>query len=88
MSGVANMNKNAMLESLKCRRRPITLNILILLRSSIAANPSWTPYEKSLRRSTMMLAYWCSFCMGELLSQEKLKFNPSTSLLPSDLQFK
>ena len=88
MSGVANMNKNAMLEALKCRRRPITLNILILLRSSIAAHPSWTPYEKSLRWSTMMLAYWGSFRMGELLSQEKQKFNPSTSLLPSDLQFK
>ena len=26
--------------------------------------------------------------MGELISQEKHKFDPSSSLLPSDLQFK
>ena len=32
MSGVANRDKNAVKEALKCRRRPITLNMLILLR--------------------------------------------------------
>ena len=88
MSGVANMNKNAMAEALKCRRRPITLNMLILLRSSIANHPSWSPYEKSLRWSTMLLCYWGSFRMGELISQEKWKFDPLKALMPSDLQFK
>ena len=36
----------------------------------------------------MILVYWGSFRMGELISQEKHKFDPSSSLLPSDLQFK
>ena len=88
MSGVANMRKDAVREALKCRTLPITLNMLTLLCNRIAIHPSWSPYEKSLRWSTMILVYWGSFRMGELISQEKHKFDPSSSLLPSDLQFK
>lgn len=88
MSGVANMGKNAMEEAMKCRRRPITLNMLILLRSSIANHPSWSQLEKSLRWSTMLLCYWGSFRMGEIISQDKWKFDPLKALMPSDLQFK
>ena len=36
----------------------------------------------------MLLAYWGSFRLGELISKEKHSFNLETALLPTDLQFK
>ena len=88
MSGVTNINRNAVLEALKCKRRPITLNLLMLIQNGIAIHPTWSPFEKSLRWSVMLLAWWGSFRMSELLCQERHKFDPASSLLPSDLQLK
>jgi hypothetical protein len=88
MSGLANIKKNAVLEALKSKRRPITLNMLMLLQNSIAAHPTWSTYEKSMRWTVMLLAYWGSFRMSELLTQERHKFDPASALLPSDLQVK
>ena len=88
MSGVSNIRRNAVLEALRCRRRPITLNLLMLIQNGIAIHSSWSPFEKSLRWSVMLLAWWGSFRMSELLCQERHKFDPASSLLPSDLQLK
>ena len=88
LSGMVNIQKDAVKEATKCRRRPITLNMIILLRHAIATHPTWSPYEKSLRWSLILLGYWGSFRMGELVSKEKFKYNESTSLLPTDIQFK
>lgn len=88
MSGMANIQKDAVKEATKCRRRPITLNMLVLIQHSIATHHYWSPYEKSLRWATVLLGYWGSFRLGELLGKEKLKFHPSTALLPTDIQFK
>ena len=87
VTGSANLKKDARAEAIKPKRRPITLNMLQLLQHSIATHHSWTDYEKSLRWCVMLMGYWGSFRMGEMLQTEKSKFNPSNSLLPSDLQF-
>jgi len=88
LSGMINIQKDAVKEATKIRRRPITLNMIILLKHAIATHPTWSPYEKSLRWSVTLLGYWGSFRMGELVSKEKYQFNESTSLLPTDIQFK
>lgn len=87
VAGVCNMRKDAMVEATTPRRRPITINMLVLLRHAIAGNQVWNDLEKCLRWSCMLTAFWGSFRMGELIETEKSKFNPSTSLLPSDIKF-
>ena len=87
LSGMVNIKKDAVKEATKCRRRPITLNMLILLRHAIATHPTWTPYQKSLRWSVILLGFWGSFRMGELVCKEKFKYHESTALLPTDIQF-
>ena len=62
--------------------------MLMLLQNSIATQPTWSPYEKSMRWTVMLLAYWGRFRMSELLTQERHKFDPASALLPSDLQVK
>ena len=88
VSGMFNIQKDAVKEATKSRRRPITLNMLILLQHSIATNTNWSQYEKSLRWSVILMGFWGSFRMGELVSKEKFRFHESTSLLPTDIQFK
>ena len=88
LSGMVNIKKDAIKEATKCQRRPVTLNMIILLRHAIATHPTWSPYEKSLRWSVVLLGYWGSFRMGELISKEKFKYHESTALLPTDIQFK
>ena len=87
IAGTANMKKDAKKEAEKPKRRPITLNMLLLLKHAIANHGTWSIYEKSLRWSCMLLAYWGSFRMGELLQTEKTQFHPGSSLIPSDLKF-
>ena len=87
VTGSSNLKKDARAEASKPKRRPITLHIMQLLQHGIASHQSWTDYEKSLRWSVMLLGFWGSFRMGELLETEKFNFNPSNSLLPSDLKF-
>ena len=87
VTGSTNLRKDARAEAIKPKRRPITIHMLRLLQHAIASHHSWTDYEKSLRWSVMLLGFWGSFRMGELLKSERSKFNPSNSLLPSDLKF-
>ena len=86
LAGMANCAKDASKEAMKPKRRPITINMLMLLSNSIDSEQKWSVYEKSLRWCTILLAYWGSFRMGELLANEKSQFNPSTALMPSDLR--
>ena len=76
------------MEAVKPKRRPITINILRILQHAIASHPSWTDYQKSLRWSVMLMGFWGSFRMTELIESEKSKFDPNNRLLPSDLKFK
>ena len=87
VAGSTNMKKDAHAEASKPKRRPITLEMLVLLRHAIATNETWNDVEKCLRWSCMLLGYWGSFRMGELLETEKSKFHPGSSLLPSDIKF-
>ena len=87
VAGVSNMRKDAMTEAIKPKRRPITIHMLVLLRHAIAGNQAWSELEKCLRWSCMLTSFWGSFRMSELIETEKSKFNPSTSLLPSDIKF-
>ena len=87
VAGVSNMRKDAMSEAIKPKRRPITINMLVLLRHAIANNQKWNAFEKCLRWSCMLTCFWGSFRMGELIETEKSKFNPASSLLPSDIKF-
>ncbi len=88
MAGAANLKKNSRLEATKPKRRPITINILRVLEHAIASHPSWTDYQKSLRWSVMLLGFWGSFRMAEIIQSEKSRFDPNNALLPSDLKFK
>ena len=87
VTGSSNLKKDARAEASKPKRRPITINMLLLLQHAIATHHSWTDHEKSLRWCVMLIGYWGSFRMGEILETEKSKFNPNSSLLPSDLKF-
>jgi hypothetical protein len=87
VTGSSNLKKDSRAEASKPKRRPITIHMLLLLQHGIATHHSWTDHEKSLRWCVMLLGYWGSFRMGEILETEKSKFNPNNSLLPSDLKF-
>lgn len=87
VAGVCNMRKDAMVEAIRPKRRPITVHMLVLLRHAIAGNQAWNDLEKCLRWSCMLTAFWGSFRMSELIQSEKAKFNSSTALLPADIKF-
>lgn len=87
LAGVANAARNAKVEAEKLTRRPITLNMVILLGHAIATNQLWSEFEKSLRWSVILLAFWGSLRMGEVIGQEKYKFNTDTALMPDDIKF-
>ena len=87
LAGQSNSIKCAKKEALKQRRRPITNNMLRVLQHAIASHSTWSEYEKSLRWSALLLCWWGSFRMGELIGERKTEFNESSSLLPSDLKF-
>ena len=57
MTGSANLRKNARVEAVKPRRRPISINILRVLQHAVASHPTWTDYQKSLRWSVMMMGF-------------------------------
>ena len=87
ITGASNLKKDARAEAAKPKRRPVTLLMLKLLQHAISSHKVWTDFEKSLRWSCMLLAYWGSFRMGELLQTEKSKFHPDSSLIPTDIKF-
>ena len=45
--------------------------MLKLIENSIGRKENWSPYEKSLRFTVSLLAWWGSFRLGELISQRK-----------------
>ena len=85
MAGVSNIRKDAMAEAVKHKRRQIMINKVVLLRHAIATNQMWNEMEKCLRWSCMAKCFWSGFCRGKLLEAKKSKFNPASSLLPSDI---
>ena len=72
-------------EAEKRTRRAISLHMLKLLENSIAQRNDWSTYEKSLRWSAILLAWWGSFRIGELLPKLSNRFNSEKDLLASDL---
>ena len=87
LAGISNSDRNAKVEAEKVARRPITLNMVVLLGHAIATKPNWSDFERSLRWTVILLGFWGSFRMGELIGQEKFKFNSDTSLMPGDIKF-
>ena len=69
----------------KKTRRAITIDMLKLLGHAIACHSSWTDFEKSLRWTVFLVAWWGSFRIGELLTANKTTFSPSNTLLASDI---
>ena len=73
--------------AVKRTRRAISIEMLKLLEHSIAIHQSWTDFEKSLRWTVILVAWWGSFRIGELLPANSTVFNPKNALLASDLKF-
>ena len=71
--------------AVKKARRAISIEMLKLLEHSIASHSSWTDFEKSLRWTVTLCAWWGSFRIGELLSTNSYSYNSSNALLASDV---
>ena len=67
--------KNAFSEAFKKTRRANTVDILKLLEHAVSVHQSWTPYERSLRWTVILLARWESF-------RESFFRSTNTSLMP------
>ena len=87
MQGATNSQKDALQEVNSKVKRAITLDMLVLIENVIARRGDWSLYEKSLRFSVALLAWWGFFRLGELLSNRTKEFHASSSLLASDLKF-
>ena len=61
--------------------------MLKLLEHSIAMQDRWSVYEKSLRWSVVLMAWWGSFRIGELLPKFRHQFDANKDLLASDIKF-
>ena len=85
--GAANAQRNPSQKVNSKNKRAITMEMLKLLENSIAVNQSWSVYEKCLRFSVCLMAWWGSFRLGELLGPETTKFHKSTMLLASAITF-
>ena len=85
LSGYEKSKFNPTLLATKKTRRPITVEMLKLLEHAIATQTRWSDYEKSLRWSVVLVAWWGSFRIGELLSANTRTFNPANALLLSDV---
>ena len=87
ISGASNSQRDPHMKVNSKNKRAITLQMLKLIENSIARKEKWSMYEKCLRFCVALLAWWGSFRLGELLSQEKSQFHVSTALLASDIKF-
>ena len=87
IKGSSNSQKDAKKAANAKTRRAITIDILTLLENSIARNETWSAYEKSLRFTVMLLAWWGTLRLGELLGSKISEYHVSTSLLASDVKF-
>ena len=88
LAGLHNQVKNPQAAATKKTRRAITIHMLKLIEHAIAVNTVWSDYEKSLRWAVVLVAWWGSFRIGELLPKAKHSFCPSSALLASDVTFK
>ena len=70
----------------KKKRRAISVEMLKLLGHSIAIHTYWTDFEKNLRWAVILVAWWGSFRIGELLPANSTVFNPKNALLVSDVK--
>ena len=61
--------------------------MLKLLEHSVAQRTDWSCYEKCLRWNVILLAWWGSFRIGELLTKQPNQFNADMDFLASDLTF-
>ena len=87
MQGAANAQQDAIKEVNKREKRAITMDMLTLFENAIARKENWSDFEKSLRFTVCLLAWWGSFRLGELLGSRTTVFHCSSSLLASDLRF-
>ena len=87
VAGANNQARDPQADSANRERRPITAAMLRLIGHSIASNKNWNEYEKGLRWTVCLMAYWGAFRLGELLVEARHEFNPKCCLLPSDIQF-
>ena len=62
--GLEKGNRNPMQIALKKTRRAITVHMLKIIEHAIATHSSWSTYEKSLRWSVLLVAWWGSFRQG------------------------
>ena len=88
ISGKAKADRNPNLVATKRQRRAITIEMLSLLGNAISQRDDWSEHEKSLRWSTILMAWWGSFRIGKLLSSYQQTFNPTCCLLGSDVTLK
>ena len=87
MQGATNGQKDVFKNVNSRNKRAITLEMLTLLENSIARKTEWSPFEKSLRFTVMLLAWWGSFRLGELLGSKTMEYHPTSILLASDIKF-
>ena len=87
LAGYEKSRLNPQMTAAKKTRRAITVEMLKLLEHSIACHSSWSDFEKSLRWTVILVAWWGSFRIGELLSQNSTCFHPSNTLLASDVTY-
>ena len=85
--GAANAQRNPTQKIYSKNKQAISLPMLKLLENSIGRRENWSIYEKCLRFTVALLAWWGSFRLGELLSPETAKFHGTTALLASDVKF-
>ena len=76
---------NPQLKAAKKTRRAITIEMLKLLEHSIACQDVWSDFEKSLRWTVILVAWWGSFRIGELLPRNSTSFHQTNTLLASDI---
>ena len=84
--GMKNQTSDPIDTASKKTRRAITAKMLRIHGHGIAVTAEWSSYEKSLRWAVVLIAWWGSFRIGELLSKSKTSFHPGSTLLASDVK--
>ena len=87
IQGRAKLAINPSSEATKKTRRAITLPMLKLLENAIANRGDWSVHERSLRWSVILLAWWGSFRIGELLHPSSHQICKDSGLLASDVTY-
>ena len=85
LCGFEKASRNPEKAAAKKTKRAITVEMLKLLEHAIATHPTWSPYERSLRWSVFLVAWWGSFRIGELLPKTKHNFSRLSTLIASDI---